>query len=100
MNMKEPSEEDKFILTAKIDSISNLGVMVIEFNADMFTLFNHSWVNQSSTPIDIIVNDERDLEIGFDNSTLAFNWNVTSFEKNLLTIKLNFTSAPSISPGA
>ena len=72
--------------------------MVIKFNANMFTIFNHTWINQTSTPMDLIINDMRDMETGFDRSKLDFVWNVTSYEDDLLTIKVNFTSAPSISP--
>ena len=42
--------------------------------------------------------NNRQLDEGFDPSTLNFTWNVISFIKETMLVKLNFTYPLEISP--
>lgn len=97
-NFKPPEEVIQKKLTAKIESISALGEMKVKFNMDMVTTFNHSIINQTSTPMILITSDGRERNTGFNKSNLGFVWNATDFVKDTLSIKINFTNAIQISP--
>lgn len=55
----------------------------------MQTNFNISHINSTSVPIHIVVNDGREIPIEFNQPLV---WNLTSFEKDILTLRINFTN--------
>ena len=68
--------------------------MTIKFSKEMRTTFNHSMINYTSAEMRILPSEERE----FDPNHLEFTWNITSYEKDLMKIQLNFTNAIWISP--
>jgi len=75
--------EEEILLTpnvsAKIESISTVGLMKIEFNASMQTGFNLSLFNSSVMDLYIEPAYERHEEMGFRMETVNFTWKVVSF---------------------
>ena len=71
--------------TAKIVSISFLGVLVIEFNSEMKTKFiNITDIN--STVVDIRIIPSKSRKNDNDSAMLNLTWETVSYEKEYLTI--------------
>lgn len=64
----------------------------------MNTSLNTSLINQTNTLIYVEPQDKRDLEIGFNKSTLDLTWFVDSYYNDVMKIKLEFSNTLEISP--
>ena len=76
--------EEKQNLSAKIVSVSSLGLVEIEFNASMFTSLNFSLINETSIDVYILPALDRDQVNNFDPNSIALTWQVVSFKGALL----------------
>ena len=75
--------------TAEIESISYLGVLVIKFNSKMKTQFiNITQIN--STVVDIHVNPSKSRNNDNESAKLNLTWDTLSYEKEYLTVQLDF----------
>ena len=78
------SVEEKRNLSAKIISVSSLGLVEIEFNASMWTSLNLSLINQTSIDVYIKPALERNQDSSFNQDSISLNWQVVSFKGTLL----------------
>ena len=74
------------------------GLVVIKFNQKMNTSLNTSLINQTNTLIYVEPQDKRDLEIGFNLSSLDLTWFVDSYHNDVMKIKIKFSNPLEISP--
>jgi len=92
-------------ISAKIESISTLGLMIIRFNQSMdierFTKLNGSlkWINESMIDIYVVPSEERlkHTEV-VDVKKLNMTWEAIKFENKHIHIQVNFTNPLFISP--
>ena len=68
------------------------GKVVIKFNQKMNTSLNTSWINQTNTLIYVEPQDKRDLEIGFNKSSLDITWFVDSYQDDVMKINIKFSN--------
>ena len=85
---------------AKIESISNFGLMKVRFNQTMHTQFN--WTRDLNTSnMDIWLapanNWHLELDEPFDMTKFNFTWNVTEFNKTRMEIQITFGEEPEVS---
>jgi hypothetical protein len=66
------------------------GQIFIKFKKQMNISLNIFWINSSYTLIYVQPQDKRQLEIGFNCSTLNLNWIVDSYNNDVM--KINLTS--------
>ena len=69
--------------SARIKSITQLGVVTIYFDRNMSVEnFNLASINASNTQLYVNVTQDRLVESIFDASKMNFTWELTSFEGN------------------
>ena len=86
------------MLKGGIKEISSRGILIIHFNASMFTDFDLELIHPNNTAIYIIPALQRHEENGFNLTSVNFTWFVQSYLNKTLTIKLDFFQPISISP--
>ncbi len=64
----------------------------------MNTSLNTSWINHTNALIFVQPQDKRNLEIGFNKSSLDLTWLVESYHDDVMQIKLEFSNPQEISP--
>jgi hypothetical protein len=72
--------------------------MTLEFDFEVSPQLVLASINSSILSLYIEPALERHQEFGFNLSTLNFTWVAYSLESNKIGLKLNFTSASSVSP--
>jgi len=72
--------------TAKIVSLTYQGLLSIEFNTTMHTLFNHSLLNDTIVDIYVKPSEARMGEEDFDISKFNLTFNVSNYEDITLDI--------------
>jgi len=72
--------------TGEIHSLTYQGLLTIEFNTTMHTLFNHSWLNDTIVDIYVSPSEERMSEEDFDISKFNLTFNVSNYQNNILDI--------------
>lgn len=87
-------------MSAKISSISNIGLVTVKFNQTMKTdQFNLTNINR--TVLDIYI-EPSIVYYDYQKNQSNYNmtWNVTSFKANILEIQLFLNYPLKISPGS
>ena len=85
-------------LSAKLTSISSLGLVQLEFSDSMLDTFDMSLLNQTSMDLYIRPALSRHKSNDFDPASVALTWQVVSFKDTLMQVQLNFTNPIAISP--
>lgn len=67
-------------MSARIESISNIGELVVVFSSKMKTEFiDVSWINSTNLDMYIVPAENRDSEEEFKVSTVNLTWHVTEY---------------------
>ena len=90
--------ETPFYGKAVISSISESGLVLINFNESMQVPTNLSEFNTSNMDLYVKVSNERLAETDFNATKLNFTWEITEFTERNMSIQLNFTNPLAISP--
>ena len=72
--------------------ILNNSIPWIDYNTNENIEFNNSWINSSNTNIYLQPANHRELDLGFNQSQIEFNWYVIAVTIRTIQIQLNFTS--------
>ena len=84
-------------LTAKIQNITNLGLMTITFS-DIIQNVTLSYINSSIFDIYVRPGQDRHLWSGFNESEVNLTWTAVNMTQNELQIQIEFLRPVSISP--
>ena len=75
-----PEFESEEIVSARVESFSNLGDMVVVFSTKMKSEYiNITWINTTFMDLYIVPADDRDKDEGFQLSSVNFTWVVTEY---------------------
>lgn len=94
--LKEETVSD-LKLTAKIQNITNLGLMTITFS-DIIQNVTLSYINSSVFDIYVIPAQDRHLFADFNESEVNLTWTVVNMTQRELQIQIEFLRPVSISP--
>ena len=76
----EVVEEEEEIVTARVESLSNLGDLVVVFSTKMKAEFiNVTSINITHLDLYIVPADDRDQDEGFELSSVNFTWKVVEY---------------------
>jgi hypothetical protein len=84
---KEVKPVEPVVCTAEIVEVTHKGLVYIDFNKEMATNFNLSWIN--TTTVDMYIEPADDWHVANDlykEPSINFTWSVVSFIGHRLTI--------------